>query len=115
MSRDELVIADVRSFEFIDSRGNPTVAVEVETKGGGKGLAIVPSGASKGKKEAVELRDEDPKRFLGKGVKKAVENVNTTIRKAILGLRADKQREIDEILISLDGQKTNQLLEQMQF
>ncbi len=110
MSRDELVIADVRSFEFIDSRGNPTVAVEVETKGGGKGLAIVPSGASKGKKEAVELRDEDPKRFLGKGVKKAVENVNTTIRKAILGLRADKQREIDEILISLDGTKNKSAL-----
>lgn len=110
MSRDELVIEDVRSFEFIDSRGNPTVAVEVETKGGGKGLAIVPSGASKGKKEAVELRDEDPKRFLGKGVKKAVENVNTTIRKAILGLRADKQREIDEILISLDGTKNKSAL-----
>lgn len=110
MNRDELVIADVRSFEFIDSRGNPTVAVEVETKGGGKGLAIVPSGASKGKKEAVELRDEDPKRFLGKGVKKAVENVNTTIRKAILGLRADKQREIDEILISLDGTKNKSAL-----
>jgi enolase len=105
MSHDELVISDVRAFEFLDSRGNPTVAVEVQTKGGGKGLAIVPSGASKGKKEAVELRDGDPKRFFGKGVKKAVENVNTTIRKAILGMRADKQREIDELLISLDGTK----------
>ncbi|MFZ8804823.1 MAG: phosphopyruvate hydratase, partial [Candidatus Calescibacterium sp.] len=71
MSHDELVISDVRAFEFLDSRGNPTVAVEVQTKGGGKGLAIIPSGASKGKKEAVELRDGDPKRFFGKGVKKA--------------------------------------------
>lgn len=77
--KEYLEILDVEALEVLDSRGNPTVQVTVETVGGFKGVALVPSGASTGAFEAVELRDEDKSRYLGKGVLKAVENVNTKI------------------------------------
>jgi enolase len=102
-------IANVHAREVLDSRGNPTVEAEVTLENGVKGSAIVPSGASTGEKEAVELRDGDEKRFLGKGVLKAVENVNTKIQPVIKGLSAAKglsaldQREIDAAMIALDG------------
>ena len=102
-------IANVHAREVLDSRGNPTVEAEVTLENGVKGSAIVPSGASTGEKEAVELRDGDEKRFLGKGVLKAVENVNTKIQPVIKGLSATKglsaldQREIDAAMITLDG------------
>ncbi|MDW8066291.1 MAG: phosphopyruvate hydratase [Aquificaceae bacterium] len=96
-------IKSVRAREVLDSRGNPTVEVEVELSSGVKGRAIVPSGASTGEKEALELRDHDPKRYLGKGVLKAVDNVNSVIAKEIVGLDASQQSLIDKILIELDG------------
>lgn len=102
-------IVNVIAREVLDSRGNPTVEAEVTLENGVKGSAIVPSGASTGEKEAVELRDGDVKRFLGKGVLKAVENVNTKIQPVIKGLSAAKglsaldQREIDAAMITLDG------------
>ena len=88
-------IKDVKAAEVLDSRGNPTVEVEVTTECGVKGRAIVPSGASTGEKEAVELRDGDKSRYGGKGVLKAVENVNTIIAPEISGMDVTKQREID--------------------
>ena len=88
---------------MIDSRGNPTVEVEIILETGAKGRAIVPSGASTGKREALELRDQDKKRFLGKGVIKAVEIVSQTIQPHIIGLDALDQRVIDKTLIELDG------------
>lgn len=96
-------IISVYAREVMDSRGNPTVEVEVETESGGFGRAIVPSGASTGEKEAVELRDGDKKRFLGKGVLKAVENVNEVIGPELIGLSVLEQVAIDHLLISLDG------------
>jgi enolase len=96
-------IVEIRGREVIDSRGNPTVEVEVMTAAGAFGRAIVPSGASTGEKEAVELRDEDKKRFLGKGVLKAVNNVNTVIAKALVGESVLDQTRIDKLLIALDG------------
>ncbi|MBM3327796.1 MAG: phosphopyruvate hydratase [Calditrichaeota bacterium] len=96
-------IIDVFAREILDSRGNPTVEVEVVLAGGAMGRAAVPSGASTGEYEAVELRDDDPKRYLKKGVRKAVENVNVIIAPKITGLDADDQIEIDRLLISLDG------------
>ena len=96
-------IIDVRGRQILDSRGNPTVEVEILTQNGLIGRAAVPSGASTGKYEAVELRDKDESRFLGKGVLKAVSNVNTRIKNAILGLDVFEQREIDQIMIELDG------------
>lgn len=96
-------IADVRAREVLDSRGNPTVETEVILESGVSGVAIVPSGASTGSKEALELRDGDNNRYLGKGVLKAVENVNTEIAKAIIGLNASNQTELDYALIELDG------------
>jgi enolase len=95
-------IKEIRSREILDSRGNPTVEVEVQTDGG-FGRASVPSGASTGTKEACEKRDGDKKRYGGKGVLKAVEAVNTIIKKEITGMDAHKQREIDARLIALDG------------
>jgi len=92
----------VRAREVLDSRGNPTVEAEVRTESGFFGWAIVPSGASTGKREAVERRDGG-KRFSGKGVLKAVEAVNNEIRDAIVGMNAKEQHEIDKTLISLDG------------
>ncbi|MGM0881698.1 MAG: phosphopyruvate hydratase [Bacillota bacterium] len=97
------IIVDVYAREVLDSRGNPTVEVEVTLESGGKGRAIVPSGASTGAYEAVELRDGDKSRYLGKGVLKAVENVNTEIAPEIIGLDALDQVAIDRKMIELDG------------
>ena len=96
-------IIDVHAREVLDSRGNPTVEVEVVTDSGVVGRAIVPSGASTGAHEALELRDGDKKRYLGKGVLKAVENVNEIIADELIGLPVDAQTEIDNIMINLDG------------
>ena len=84
-------IADVRGREIIDSRGNPTVEADVVLDSGAVGRAAVPSGASTGSREAVELRDGDPKRYLGKGVRKAVGHINEAIRGVVLGLDAQDQ------------------------
>jgi phosphopyruvate hydratase len=97
------IIADVYAREVLDSRGNPTVEVEVTLESGGKGRAIVPSGASTGAYEAVELRDGDKSRYLGKGVIKAVDNVNSIIAPEIIGLDALDQVAIDRKMIELDG------------
>ena len=96
-------IVDVMAREILDSRGNPTVEVEVVLDDGTVGRAAVPSGASTGIFEACELRDGDTSRYLGKGVEKAVENVNTEIAEAMIGLNALDQPSIDRILIELDG------------
>ncbi len=96
-------IIDVHAREVLDSRGNPTVEVDVELENGIVGRAIVPSGASTGENEAVELRDGDKNRYLGKGVLKAVENVNSTIADEIVGLYAIDQAGIDHVVIELDG------------
>jgi len=96
-------IIDVVAREVLDSRGNPTVEVEVYLEGGGFGRAIVPSGASTGAFEAVELRDGDKDRYLGKGVSQAVENVNTIIADELIGLDAVAQTDIDMLLLELDG------------
>ncbi|MDX1810985.1 MAG: phosphopyruvate hydratase [Gammaproteobacteria bacterium] len=96
-------IADIRAREVIDSRGNPTVEADVILDSGTVGRAIVPSGASTGSREAVELRDGDSKRYGGKGVLKAVENVNVSIKDALVGLDATAQSLIDQTMIDLDG------------
>jgi enolase len=96
-------IIDVYAREVLDSRGNPTVEVEVYTESGAFGRALVPSGASTGEYEAVELRDGDKERYLGKGVLKAVENVNEVIAPAIIGFDVTDQVGIDKTLIELDG------------
>ena len=96
-------IIDVYAREVMDSRGNPTIEVEVSTESGAFGRAIVPSGASTGEREALELRDEDKTRFLGKGVLKAVDNVNDIISEALLGMDVTRQNEIDALMIELDG------------
>ena len=96
-------IADIRAREVIDSRGNPTVEADVILASGAIGRAAVPSGASTGTREAVELRDGDKKRYLGKGVLKAVANVNGPIRRALLKRDAREQQEIDARMIALDG------------
>jgi len=103
-------IKDVRGLEILDSRGNPTVEAEVELESGAIGRAGVPSGASTGSREAVELRDGDPKRYGGKGVRKAVAFVNGVIRSAVLGQPADVQAELDRRLIELDGTPNKQRL-----
>jgi len=97
------MIEDVYAREILDSRGNPTVEVEVLLDDGSYGRAAVPSGASTGEKEAVELRDGDPSRYLGKGVLKAVQNVNEIIAEEIIGLEATDQPYIDNLMIKLDG------------
>ncbi len=96
-------IVDVIAREILDSRGNPTVEADVLLESGVMGRAAVPSGASTGTKEAVELRDGDKQRYLGKGVLEAVENVNTEIAEAIIGLDAAEQAFIDQTMIDLDG------------
>src|ERR1700684_1026450 len=96
-------IIDIVAREILDSRGNPTVEVDVTLEDGSVGRAAVPSGASTGAHEAVELRDGDKSRFGGKGVLKAVEAVNRDIFDAISGLEAEDQLKIDETLIALDG------------
>ncbi len=98
-----LEIIDVYAREVLDSRGNPTVEVEVTLDDGTVGRAIVPSGASTGESEALELRDGDKSRFLGKGVLKAVENVNEKIAPEIIGMYADDQVGIDKAMLALDG------------
>ena len=100
-----LMIESVYGREVLDSRGNPTVEVEVMVEGGFMGRAIVPSGASTGAFEAVELRDGDKKRYLGKGVQNAVDNINDIIAPEIEGMNALNQVEIDRIMIELDGTK----------
>ena len=97
------IITDVLAREVLDSRGNPTVEVELYTEDGGFGRALVPSGASTGEHEAVELRDGDKDRFGGKGVLKAVANVNNVIAKEIVGMEVTDQIAIDKAMIALDG------------
>ncbi len=104
------VIQQVHARELLDSRGNPTLEAEITLEGGIKGRAIVPSGASTGEREAVELRDGDKKRYLGKGVRKAVDNVNRIIAKKITDLNSFDQCGIDNILIDLDGTKNKSKL-----
>lgn len=96
-------ITDVYAREVLDSRGNPTVEVEILTESGAFGSALVPSGASTGEYEAVELRDGDKSRYLGKGVEKAVENVNEVIAPELIGVDVTRQNIIDAVLIELDG------------
>ena len=99
----KIKITDVHARQILDSRGNPTVQVEVVTEGGFSGVAMVPSGASTGSFEAVELRDGDTERYMGKGVLKAVENVNKKIAKEIEGMNVYEQALIDKTMIELDG------------
>jgi enolase len=96
-------IIDIRAREILDSRGNPTVEAEVEVEGGFTGSAGVPSGASTGSREALELRDKDPSRYLGKGVLKAVENINTRVREMLIGREVQAQADIDQMMIDMDG------------
>ncbi len=99
----DLTIVDIKAREVIDSRGNPTVETDVYLECGAMGRAIVPSGASTGAREAIELRDGDKSRFQGKGVLNAVNNVNGEIKDAIIGMKADEQQAIDHKMIALDG------------
>ena len=101
-----MIIENVHAREILDSRGNPTVEVEVSLKSGVVGRASVPSGASTGENEALELRDGDKNRYGGKGVLKAVENVNQVIAPALVGFSALEQRAIDYKMLELDGTKT---------
>ena len=99
-------IKDVHAREILDSRGNPTVEVDVFLESGVMGRAAVPSGASTGEREALELRDGDKSRYLGKGVTKAVANVNGPLRDLVIGMDASKQKELDYAMIELDGTDT---------
>ncbi|HCE58262.1 MAG TPA: phosphopyruvate hydratase [Prolixibacteraceae bacterium] len=105
-----MFISDVKAREILDSRGNPTIEVEVLLESGAFGRAAVPSGASTGENEALELRDGDKGRYLGKGVLKAVENVNEIIAKEIIGMDATDQVAIDSKLLEMDGTKTKSKL-----
>ncbi|MGA0832991.1 MAG: phosphopyruvate hydratase [Candidatus Kapaibacteriota bacterium] len=105
-----MIITDVVAREILDSRGNPTIEVDVILEEGSMGRAAVPSGASTGEHEAVELRDGDATRYLGKGVTTAVHNVDTEIAEALIGLDASDQRMIDRVLITLDGTDTKSRL-----
>ncbi len=96
-------IVDIHALEVLDSRGNPTVQAEVRLKSGAVGVACAPSGASTGSREALERRDGDTSRYLGKGVLKAVESVNTAIRERLLGMDARDQRGLDDAMLELDG------------
>ena len=104
------VITDIRAREILDSRGNPTVEADVELASGHVGSACVPSGASTGSREAVELRDADPVRYQGRGVLRAVENINTRIRERLLGLHVEDQMSLDTIMLELDGTETKEVL-----
>ena len=99
-------IKDIKAREILDSRGNPTVEVDVILENGILGRAAVPSGASTGVKEALELRDNDKSRYMGKGVLTAVNNINNILKKALIGMDPHNQRKIDETLIELDGSET---------
>src|SRR3954464_12089079 len=96
-------IKSVVARQILDSRGNPTVEVDVTLESGAFGRAAVPSGASTGEREAVELRDGDKSRYLGKGVTKAVKNANTKLAALLIGKEASKQSELDKAMIDLDG------------
>ena len=102
-------IQNVKAREILDSRGNPTVEVDVYLENGIMGRAEVPSGASTGSREALELRDGD-ERYLGKGVLKAVNNVNTELRNLVIGMEVEDQKAIDEAMIKLDGTKNKSRL-----
>ena len=97
------LITHIQAREILDSRGNPTIEADVQLKDGGCGSACVPSGASTGSREALELRDEDPGRYGGKGVLGAVEHVNGEIRQALIGADATDQRRLDRVMLELDG------------
>ena len=103
-------IKNVIGREILDSRGNPTVEVDVILENGMMARAAVPSGASTGEREALELRDGDKSRFMGKGVLRAVENVNTVIRDRVVGMEVEDQRAIDNAMIELDGTETKSKL-----
>ena len=103
-------ITDIRAREILDSRGNPTVQADVELASGHVGSACVPSGASTGSREALELRDKDPLRYKGKGVLRAVENVNTKIRERLLGRDVEDQSSLDDIMLDLDGTENKEVL-----
>ena len=103
-------IEQIHAREILDSRGNPTIEVEVTLEGGVKGRFAVPSGASTGEHEALELRDKEPQRYLGKGVRKAIENVFTKIAPALIGTSALNQRHIDQTLLNLDGTPNKSVL-----
>src|SRR5215213_944703 len=103
-------IVDIVARQILDSRGNPTVEVDVVLEDGSIGRAAVPSGASTGEHEAVELRDGDKSRYLGKGVLNAVENVNAKLAPALLGYCATEQASIDATMIALDGTSTKKEL-----
>ena len=96
-------IKNIHAYEILDSRGNPTIACEVTLSSNIKGLAMVPSGASTGSREALELRDKDPKRFEGKGVLTAIKNINETINAELKGFKVNEQAKIDQTMINLDG------------
>lgn len=98
-----MYIEEIIAAEMLDSRGNPNVEATVILEDGTTGSALVPSGASTGEKEAVELRDGDSRRYGGKGVLKAVENANDVLAPALVGMYVTQQREIDQITIDLDG------------
>lgn len=104
------VIANVQAREILDSRGNPTVEADVILNNGARGRAAVPSGASTGEREALELRDHDPKRYLGKGVRQACAHVNGELRQALTGLDAREQSTVDTVMIKLDGSPTKSRL-----
>src|SRR5579864_2258436 len=99
-------IVDIRAREILDSRGNPTIEVDVQLACGALGRAAVPSGASTGEHEALELRDGDKNRYLGKGVQKAVANVKSKLAPALIGFDACDQLGIDRAMLKLDGTKT---------
>ena len=101
-----MLISDVKAREILDSRGNPTLEVEVLLESGAFGRAAVPSGASTGENEALELRDGDKSRYLGKGCLKAVANVNDIIAKELIGWDATEQVAIDNKMLEMDGTKT---------
>src|SRR2546428_5176996 len=109
-SRTSMRIQKIKSREVLDSRGNPTVEVECILEAGYRGRAIVPSGASTGEHEALELRDGDKKRYLGKSVLKAVGNVNNIIAPALIGQDATLQSHIDEMMLAMDGTKNKSKL-----
>ena len=103
-------IVSIIAREILDSRGNPTIEVEVQTESGGHGRAAVPSGASTGEHEALELRDGDKKRYLGKGVRKAVDNVHNVLRNTVMGMDSLDQSAVDKVLIDADGTPTKSKL-----
>jgi len=103
-------IADIRAFEVLDSRGNPTVQADVILDNGIVGTACAPSGASTGSREALELRDGDKSRYLGKGVLKAVDNINSTIKALLVGTNAADQRGLDQAMIDADGTENKAVL-----